>query len=83
MAKSYIALIAYTVVLATAHADHGTPDRPVLHASADGRRRSAAAPNGYGRGLPEQTRCAERRALEEIRSRTGTAASRGAVIGLE
>ena len=38
MAKSYIALIAYAVVLATAHADHGTPDRPVLHASADGRR---------------------------------------------
>jgi len=83
MAKSYIALIAYAVVLATAHADHGTPDRPVLHASADGRRRSAAAPNGYGRSLPEQTHCAARRAFEELGSHIGTAASRAAVIQLE
>ena len=84
MAKSYIALIAYAVVLATAHADHGTPDRPVLHASADGRRHSAAAPiGGYRRGLPEQTHCAARRAFEELGSHIGTAASRAGVIQLE
>ena len=84
MAKSYIALIAYAVVLATAHADHGTPDRPVLHASADGRRHSAAAPiGGYRRGLPQQTHCAARRAFEELGSHIGTAASRAGVIQLE
>ena len=84
MAKRYIALIAYAVVLATAHADHGTPDRPVLHASADGRRHSAAAPiGGYRRGLPQQTHCAARRAFEELGSHIGTAASRAGVIQLE
>src|SRR2546423_9380140 len=39
---------------------------------------------GYTRGLPGQTHCAgNASALEEIRSRIGTAASRDAVIGLE
>ena len=38
---------------------------------------------GYTRGLPEQTHCAAQRALEEIGSRIGTAASRGAVTELE
>jgi hypothetical protein len=32
------------------------------------------------RRLPERTHCAAQRALEEIRSRIGTAASRGAVV---
>ena len=38
---------------------------------------------GSARGLPEQTHCAARRALEEVGSRIGAAASRGAVIELE
>jgi hypothetical protein len=36
--------------------------------------RPMSAPNGgYTRGLPGQTHCAAQRALEEIRSRIGTA----------
>jgi F420-0:gamma-glutamyl ligase-like protein len=38
---------------------------------------------GYTRDLPEQTHCAAQRALEEIRSRIGAAASRGTVVELE
>ena len=38
---------------------------------------------GYTRGLPGENPLRGQRALEEIRSRIGTAASRDAVIGLE
>jgi hypothetical protein len=59
----------------------GAAKEPPEHVRIRRRPPHARSPRVLQRGrLPERTHCAAQRALEEIRSRIGTAASRGAVV---